>query len=601
MFNNILYFITVLLIFNINPATDTPEGSLSYYILMLFLTWVVFAAYCRWSFRNLLERHREGKDFSLISRYQGLTSRFSILAVFLFTLDIFVFHIKYWLQIIPGLKQFTVIQGMLALILFVIYLSTIWYFSYPAYSVAFDAEIDRSSFILSNVKLNLPIIFPWLILTLFYDLFSQIPFPGIEQFLNKPVGQILFYILFLTIMVIFLPHFIKSWWGCKPFQPSSKIDELKGFLTEKGLKYRELLKWPIFEGRIMTAGIMGIVSRYRYILVTDALMEVLSMNELKAVLAHEIGHAKYRHLLLYIFFIFGYLIFGFGLFDPEFYIILESFLVEKYSINISPQTLFYLIYTPSVLVPIILYFRFVMGFFMRQFERQADLYSGSTMGSPRYTISSLEKIALLSGKIRELPSWHHFSIKERVEYLWRTLKDPGLARKHNRFVAISFCIYLISMIGLGYLFNFSETKQNLTYMLYEGVLNQQIIKDPNRIPVYRDLAMIYHQRGKYKKAIEAYEKILDLNQAQPVALNNLAWLLVTVPDESLRDRERALILAKRAVALDRSPGYLDTLAEAYHVNGYTHEAVKAIDEAIAIASEKQGYYQEQRKKFLDEN
>ena len=598
MFNNILYFITVLLIFNISPSADTPKDPLVYHLSMFLLTWLAFAVYCRWSFRSLISRFRDGIDFQIISRYQALTFRLSILAIFLFTLDIFAFHFKYWLQIVPGLKQFTVLQGALALILFIAYLSTIWYFAHPVYLIAFETEIKRLPFILSNAKLNLPIIFPWLFLTLFYDLFSHIPFPSLERFLNKPSGQILFYTVFLSVLVIFLPRFIKSWWGCKPFPPSSKVQELKDFLSEKGLKYRDLLQWPIFEGRIMTAGIMGIVPRYRYILVTDALMGVLSMDELKSVLAHEMGHAKYRHLLLYVFFIFGYLIFWFGLFDPEFYIILETYIFEKFTINISQQTLFYLIYTPSILIPILLYFRFVMGFFMRQFERQADLYSARAMGSPRYTISSLEKIALLSGKIRELPSWHHFSIKERVDFLWRTLEEPGLIRKHNRFVVSSFCIYLACMIGLGYLFNFSQSKQNLTYMLYEGVLNQQIIKDPKRITVYRDLAMIYHERGKYKKAIEAYEKILDLDQAQPVAFNNLAWLLVTVPDENLREHDRALALAKRAVALERSPVYLDTLAEAYHANGYTNEAIKAIDEAIAVASENQGYYQKQRKKFL---
>jgi Zn-dependent protease with chaperone function len=601
MFNNILYFITVLLIFNISPSADTPKDPFVYHLSMFLLTWLAFAVYCRWSFRSLISRFRDGIDFQIISRYQALTFRLSILAIFLFTLDIFAFHFKYWLQIVPGFKQFIVLQGALALILFIVYLGTIWYFAHPVYLIAFETEIQRLPFILSNAKLNLPIIFPWLFLTFFYDLFSHVPFPILERFLNKPAGQILFYTVFLSVLVIFLPRFIKSWWGCKPFQPSSKIQELKDFLTKEGLKYRDLLQWPIFEGRIMTAGIMGIVPRYRYILVTDALMGVLSMLELKAVLAHEMGHAKCRHLLLYVFFIFGYLIFWFGLFDPEFYIILETYIFEKFTINISQQTLFYLIYTPSILIPILLYFRYVMGFFMRQFERQADLFSARTMGSPRYTVSSLEKIALLSGKIRELPSWHHFSIKERVDFLWRTLEEPGLIRKHNRFVVSSFCLYLVCMIGLGYLFNFSQSKQNLTYMLHEGVLNQQLIKNPKPIPVYRELAMIYHERGKYKKAIEAYENILDLDQAQAVALNNLAWLLVTVPDESLREYDRALTLAKRAVALERSPIYLDTIAEAYHANGYTHEAIKAIDEAIAVASENRKYYEKQRKKFMGED
>lgn len=600
MFNNILYFITVLLIFNISPSAATPGEPPGYFLLMFVLTWMAFGLYCRWSFKGLMNRFKEGKEFQLINRYQALTFRFSILAIFLFTLDIFAFHFKYWLQMIPLLNRFMVLQGALALILFIAYLVTIWYFAYPAYLFAFETEIKRVSFIFSNVKLNLPIIFPWLFLTLFYDLLTHVPLPGLESFINKPAGQILFYTVFLSVLVIFLPRFIKSWWGCKPFLPSGKVQELKDFLSEKGLKYRDLLKWPIFEGRIMTAGIMGIVSRYRYILVTEALMDILSLEEIKAVLAHEMGHAKYRHLILYVFFIFGYLIFWFGLFDPEFYIILENYIYEKFTVNISEQTLFYLIYTPSVLIPIILYFRFVMGFFMRQFERQADLYSAKTMGSPRYTVSSLEKIALLSGKIRDLPSWHHFSIKERVDYLSRTLEEPGLNRKHNRFVIFSLCIYLVCMIGLGYLFNFSQSKQNLTYMLYEEVLNQEIIKDPKRISAYRDLAMIYHERGKFEKAIKAYEKILELDPSQPVALNNLAWLLVTVPDEDLREYGRALRLAKRAVALERSPIYLDTLAEAYHVNGYRNEALRAIDEAIAVANENREYYRQQRKKFIGE-
>ena len=83
-------------------------------------------------------RFREGKDFQLISRYQAFTFRLSILAIFLFTLDIFAFHFKYWLQLIPVVKQFTVLQGAFALILFITYLGTIWYFAHPVYLIAFE-------------------------------------------------------------------------------------------------------------------------------------------------------------------------------------------------------------------------------------------------------------------------------------------------------------------------------------------------------------------------------------------------------------------------------------------------------------------------------
>jgi hypothetical protein len=39
------------------------------------------------------------------------------------------------------------------------------------------------------------------------------------------------------------------------------------------------------------------------------------------------------------------------------------------------------------------------------------------------------------------------------------------------------------------------------------------------------------------------------------------------------------------------------LAEAYYVNGFIPEAIKTIEEAIAIAKENRGYYEKQLKKF----
>jgi tetratricopeptide (TPR) repeat protein len=103
--------------------------------------------------------------------------------------------------------------------------------------------------------------------------------------------------------------------------------------------------------------------------------------------------------------------------------------------------------------------------------------------------------------------------------------------------------------------------------------------------------------GKLEEAIETYEKIILLDQSQAVALNNLAWILVTVSEESAKDTERALVLAKKAADLDRAPFILDTLAEAYYANGLKQEAIESIKEAISLATSNRGYYEEQLKKF----
>ncbi len=600
MFNNIIYFVLVLLIFSISYPETSTEESFGATLLMLFLSWAAFALYCRWDCGRFLSRLQgDGdQDGRAAGEYQRLILRFSVLAILLFALDVYAFQIKYWLQTVSILRSFSVLQGLAAVTLFVLYLCTIWYLAHPAYLIAFQADIARASFIVSNIKLNLPIIFPWLLLSLAYDLIALSPWAGPGRFLSRPEGQILFFACFLILLMIYMPFLIQSWWGCKPFPPSERVRALEGFLRDKGLQYRHLLRWPIFEGRMMTAGVMGIVPRYRYLLVTDALMEILSTEELKAVLAHEIGHVKYRHMLFYLIFFLGYMLLMVGLFESDLYFLLSIFVFERYLANVASAGSFYLLFAVPLLITMFLYFRYVMGFFMRQFERQADLYSAVTMGNPIGTISSLEKIAMLSGKTRELPSWHHFSIKERVDYLWRTTKERGLVKKHNRFVGYSFAVFLVCLIGWSYFFHFSPAKERLSYTVISKVINQQLVRDPANLALYESLALVYQKIGKYGEAINTYEEIIAIDPDRAVALNNLAWILVTAPEKDLRDEHRGLELAQRAVALERSAVFLDTLAEAHYANGQYDQAIKVIGEAISVARGGETYYRDQLAKFM---
>ena len=60
---------------------------------------------------------------------------------------------------------------------------------------------------------------------------------------------------------------------------------------------------------------MGLIKQFRYILVTPALLQLLEPFEIDAVIAHEIGHIKQKHLLFYLFFFIGYLILAFSALD----------------------------------------------------------------------------------------------------------------------------------------------------------------------------------------------------------------------------------------------------------------------------------------------
>jgi hypothetical protein len=73
------------------------------------------------------------------------------------------------------------------------------------------------------------------------------------------------------------------------------------------------------------------------------------------------------------------------------------------------------------------------------------------------------------------------------------------------------------------------------------------------------------------------------------ALNDLAWVLVTVPDSTLRDATNAISFALEAVTATGStnPMYLDTLAAAYARAGEFTKAVALQKEAMALLHDEQ--------------
>ena len=69
------------------------------------------------------------------------------------------------------------------------------------------------------------------------------------------------------------------------------------------------------------------------------------------------------------------------------------------------------------------------------------------------------------------------------------------------------------------------------------------------------------------------------------ALNDYAWLLSTSEFAEVRNGPQAVTLASQAVARNRTPAYLDTLAAAYAETGKFDRAVQVQREAIGLAGE----------------
>ena len=106
--------------------------------------------------------------------------------------------------------------------------------------------------------------------------------------------------------------------------------------------------------------------------------------------------------------------------------------------------------------------------------------------------------------------------------------------------------------------------------------------------VYNSLGSALHRQGKLTEAITAYEKALEMSPQSVSVLNNLAWLLATCSDASLRNGTRALELAHRAnsISAGGNPVYLRTLAAAYAETEQFPDAIATAQHALELINQK---------------
>lgn len=106
--------------------------------------------------------------------------------------------------------------------------------------------------------------------------------------------------------------------------------------------------------------------------------------------------------------------------------------------------------------------------------------------------------------------------------------------------------------------------------------------DENDATALNELGVVRQQQGQHARALDCYRRAHRLRPLEPGIANNLAWLLLTVPDPALRDTAEALRLAEWACQRcgRRNPRHLDTLAAAYAASGDLPAAVDTMDEAL---------------------
>jgi Zn-dependent protease with chaperone function len=602
MFGNFIHFIIVLLIYATYQPVEEPRFPIVASFLWLCGLAVLFAAQAWISFRRLEKRVPLDRLHRLDHRFNSMMLRQSILAICLFTINIYGLNLTSFLSALPLFSDLPTLQALFCLLLFVGYLAIIWSVAHGAHQKIYPAPCSRSAYVLSNITLSVPVLLPWLVLSGLADLLYLLPFDITRRFLSTTLGQIAYFLVFLVGISVIGPVMIQKFWRCKPMEPNFFRERIESLCETAEMPYRDILYWPVFGGQMITAGIMGLVRKFRYILVTKALLHYLAPDELDAVIAHEIGHVKKFHLFFYLMFFTGFMLLSFAFQNVLVYSLLYTKPIYRYlaEYGISPGTLKSAMDAVIFILVFLVYFRFIFGFFMRNFERQADTYVYALFRSAAPLISTLKKIAFASGQPTDKPNWHHFSIGERIRFLEKCEVDRGWIATHNRKLKVAITVYLAGLLlfsAAGYQFNYGKDGQAFFRRQLVGYIQSELSTSPDNPLLLSVLGDLYYEAKNFKETLTAYEKSLSHAPQNSHVLNNLAWLYATCEDQSLRNPERALHLALQAVQLERSAQVLDTLAESHFVNGEIEAAITAEKMALELAKENREYFQKQLERF----
>ncbi len=263
---------------------------------------------------------------------------------------------------------------------------------------------------------------------------------------------------------LFAPILLVKIWHTSPIQQGPLRIKLENICNRINLRVKDILVWNT-DNLMINAAVMGIIPQVRYVLLSDALLDTMSDEQIEAVFGHEAGHVRHNHIPHFLLFAFvGWLIVA-GIME----------LLAQLSLTTDgPQLSLLTIQTVGIVATLIIW-GLGFGWLSRRFERQADTFGAfcvtptadncktpcslhldnESCGTGLQPVhpsplqqrqstpicatganifaSALARVATLNGIPREEKSWRHSSIAYRVKFLRTLAADP---KRAARFTAI---------------------------------------------------------------------------------------------------------------------------------------------------------------------
>lgn len=276
------------------------------------------------------------------------------------------------------------------------------------------------------------------------------------------------------LMFLISPVVLRHVWSTRALPSDGLRGRLERTCGRIRLRYREILIWQS-DGVVVNAAVMGLIPTFRYILLSDGLLDTMKDEQIEAVFGHEAGHVKHLHIHFYMLFAgLSMLIVG-GLLLLVWKFMPYSDAKQWVSLSrVEWNNALDLVAMGLVLLCWI----FGFGWVSRRFERQADVFGVRCVGSDMETCDrpdcrihhsasaekadgkalcpaaadvfagALHRIAILNGIVPAARSWRHSSIASRMAFVRELARDPKALRRFNRIVvATKAVLFMGTAIG----------------------------------------------------------------------------------------------------------------------------------------------------------
>jgi STE24 endopeptidase len=446
------------------PQTAVPQADVGMSVLETFggislVAGLAFALGC-WVALNV--SHCGYATSSLRRRY-ALFVR--LLAGFALVVYCCIIHVFGWSRLVRlnwGLNSLVLIDDLLVVFPFIMIQLLVWwglYFAERALHHPLQAGPTSSlrRYMTLRTRQAFGLILPVILLYITkHDLIARF-WPSWD---DSPVAEAIEVAVLGGLILSVSPLFVRLAWPTRSLPDGALRARLERVAERAGFRFSDVLIWDT--GNLMVnACVTGIWPNFRYVLLSDALVETLGPLEAAAVFGHEIGHVAHRHLLYFAFFFVGSL--GvLSLLGEAIAHAAPLFEAVAWLTPWTPAALFETLELVALLCGLGLYFWLVFGQLSRRFERQADVFGSKVVscdkpdcpphvdldadvvvaGAPipsathalcpvgiRIFADALASVARYNGIDPESRSWRHGSVASRIAFLEGLERHPERERR----------------------------------------------------------------------------------------------------------------------------------------------------------------------------